>query len=167
MIRSWKVSNINVDNNNGCFFLKGNLIAISEKNKEYIIPYGAVDKNKEVALKKAFSELCERASWFNMYDKYPTYFINSTGFSAHYLEDEGIINSQQEFYERQIFKILIRKMKCGNFDYIYKNFNILKNKDEVLFCTYISKIKTHLVFLAKNLNLLLENTYSSGITFGM
>ncbi|HFI0114580.1 TPA: hypothetical protein ACGO7C_001352 [Streptococcus suis] len=147
--------------NDSSYFLKGTLLA-KNSEREYIIPFGAIDSNIEIAGEKLISEMIERATWFKLYSENPQKYPNTIGFSAHKDLQDAIINSKLEVIERDILhKIFIDKSdrvyaNCYSI-FEYKSFLILILEIQILEINYYITISIREICTAR----------SKGISIGL
>lgn len=163
MIVQWKASNIKSDFVDSKYSLRGDLVAVTDKKREHVIPYGAIDAKVERAEAKAFSELFERAVWFVLYDLAPTMFPRTYGFSAHLDWEAAVLNSKEEYYERYIFDLLVKAMGESNGSYIEKNFEVVVKDSQTSFVTYVNACNSYIAYTFVFHEVGLE----IGVTYGM
>jgi hypothetical protein len=131
----WKLSKIQISKDEGeIYSVKGNLNCTLD-NSTYIVPFGAMDYDRQVAVEKAKSELCERAVWINMFTLKPDVATSTVGFSAHVDRRKAIINSKMEVFERVEFSRVVRFMKKKQQGQLEKNWNVISKNDVLYFCS--------------------------------
>ncbi|TOZ02346.1 hypothetical protein DIS17_10715 [Levilactobacillus brevis] len=143
---TWKLSELAVFRNiETGYSIKGNLVN-NTKNETFLVPFGAIDANYQLAYDKSLSELCERATWLNMYKVAPKLITNTIGFAAHTLTEAAIYQSTAEQFERQCFRTLIEILNQQRVNEVLTTFSVVQWSRGIDFLR-TTKICGHLLYL--------------------
>ncbi len=112
-----------------------------------IIPFGAIDFDKNLLKEKSISEMIERIVWYEAFKRCPNIFRETVGWASHLknYKEYAINSSIGELLERDIFSFLLRErfwvsMNNVNIEIGESSFKFLKYIPDSSFCFIVRTV---------------------------